>query len=265
MECKICHYECRLLGEIAFNKGHEKEDNIKIPEDGKYIPYYNCTFCGFIFTTYFDQWSDDQFKRYIYNDAFFSQDMNRSTKAEIPSKPTDSSSSSAASSSSYMDGLKLQHLIQQFQSGGLLKKEKTELNVLDFGSAGNPGDTAKAFIDNGYKITCYDPYTSGVKYEPLTGLFDVIYLVEVIEHCFDLDATLKLISGHLHDDGIILLTTNLQPYPAPADVINHWYITPRTGHVSIFTFKSLFVLFRKYQINLINNPTVLFGKKIKNR
>ena len=258
MKCKICKNKTHLLGKIAFNKGHEKEDDLKIPDGGEYIPYYNCGVCGFIFTAYFDQWSDDQFKKYIYNEAFFSQDMNKGANEGIESFPKDLSSS-------YIDGLKLQHLIQEFQLEGMLKKGKTALEILDFGSAGNPGDTAKAFIDNGYKITCYDPYTSGAEYEPLTGLFDVIYLIEVIEHCFDLDATLKLISGHLQYDGVVFLTTNLQPYPTPADVINHWYITPRTGHVSIFTFRSLFHLFKKYQINLINTPTILFGKKVKNK
>ena len=258
MKCKVCENESHLLGEISFIKGHEKEDNINIPEGGEYIPYYKCTFCGFIFTTYFDQWSNDKFKKYIYNEAFFSQDMNKNGEEGIPAKPKDYSSS-------YLDGLKLEFFIRQFQSSGILKKEKTELEILDFGSAGNPGDTAKAFIDNGYKVTCYDPYTSGVHYEPLAGLFDVIYLVEVIEHCCDLDSTLKLISGHLQGDGIVFLSTNLQPYPPPDDVINHWYITPRTGHVSIFTFRSLVALFKKYQINLINNQTILVGRKAKNR
>ena len=90
---------------------------------------------------------------------------------------------------------------------------------------------------------------------------DIIYLIEVIEHCCDVHGTAQFIANHLSEDGIILMTTTLHPFPYSKDIINSWYITPRTGHVSIFSFESLFQLFRKHKINIVDTKSILVGKK----
>ncbi len=254
-QCKICQNDAPVLGNVPFDKGNENEANKIVPNGHEMIPYHRCLSCGFIFADAFDEWNHKMFTKYIYNDNFFKglEGHGQSSRSEAQIE---------GMSSSYLDGLKLDTLIKQFQSTGFLKKHKSEMKILDFGSGGNPGDTAKALLDNDYQVMCHDPFAFISSADTLPRDFDIIYLIEVIEHCCDVHGTAQFIANHLSEDGIILMTTTLHPFPYSKDIINSWYITPRTGHVSIFSFESLFQLFRKHRINIVDSKSILVGKKI---
>ena len=81
-------------------------------------------------------------------------------------------------------------------------------------------------------------------------------MIEVIEHCHNLDAVLLYLSKHLARDGIIHIQTLLHSFPTPEDILSSWYIAPRNGHISIFTFQALAVMFRRYGINIVQT---IFG------
>ena len=253
-QCKICQNDAPVLGNVRFDKGNENEINKITPSGHEIVPYHRCLRCGFIFADAFDEWNHEMFTKYIYNENFF-----KGLKGHGPSSPPEGQVNEM--SSSYVDGLKLDTLIKQFQSTGFLKKSKSELKILDFGSGGNPGDTAKALLDNDYHVLCHDPFAFIGSVDKLPQNFDVIYLIEVIEHCCDVHGTAQFIANHLSQDGIILLTTALHAFPSTEDIINSWYITPRTGHVSIFSFQSLFELFHKHGVNIVDTKSILVGKK----
>ncbi len=250
--CKVCKSKTKFLGNIPFNRGNEGELNQKSPPGGESIPYFICSQCGFIFTSWFDKWNRKDFLEYIYNDAFFSGNIVGHGKNE------EENAVRPKYSPSYIDGLKLNDLIENFISQNLLKKPKNELKILDYGSG--VGDTAKALIDNRCNVTCFDPFADDSQLNVNNFHFDIIYLIEVIEHCHELPEVVNFLKQNLTAEGILLMSTNLHSFPPPSNIIDSWYITPRTGHVSIFTFRALFKLFKKVDIYLVETETVIFGK-----
>lgn len=133
IKCKCCNAEASFLGNLDFNCGHDSkiittEKPYQAPND---VPYYRCSNCGFIFTNHMDNWSKEDFQRKIYNttDAFKGKEEPRKTV-------------------SYQSG---QRIASYFQSA------KNEIRVLDFGSAGNPGNLGLAFLDQGFDLTSYEP------------------------------------------------------------------------------------------------------------
>ena len=248
--CKVCDSESSFLGLVKFEKGHENEDNLLKPKGGSHIPYYGCKSCGFIFTDFFDSWNVPKFRKYIYNQTFFSGDL-ANDGVPIEGK---------LRSLSYVNGLRIKILIERFIEAKFLLTNKDEMCILDYGSGGAPGDTAQALLDNNYKVNWYDPYapeSSNLE----ERVYDVIYLVEVIEHCQNLNQPLDFIDQFLDSKGILIMSTHLHPFPTPNDVLESWYITPRTGHVSIFTMPSIVQLFKRININIVNTGTSLVGKR----
>ena len=95
--------------------------------------------------------------------------------------------------------------------------------VLDYGAG--DGDLAEFLLDRGYKVAAYEP--SGSRRHRLVGRlaghggflgvigpetneqFDVVLMVEVIEHILDeeLDQGLRRVHGLLKDDGTLIVTT----------------------------------------------------------
>jgi isoleucyl-tRNA synthetase len=49
--------------------------------------------------------------------------------------------------------------------------------------------------------------------------------------------------------------------PAGNDILSSWYIAPRNGHISIFTLPAITLLFRRYEINIIQTAFGVFGFK----
>jgi hypothetical protein len=72
--CKICGGEALLFGVVDFNRSCEIPNGIALALTGTPIYYRRCGSCGFLFTDAFDNWNKDEFRTYIYNDAYCSVD-----------------------------------------------------------------------------------------------------------------------------------------------------------------------------------------------
>jgi hypothetical protein len=62
--CKICRHPAPFFDVVDLNKcaGFYAFGPAGVPVD-----YHRCDECGFLFTPFFDDWSEDDFRRFIYN------------------------------------------------------------------------------------------------------------------------------------------------------------------------------------------------------
>jgi 2-polyprenyl-6-hydroxyphenyl methylase/3-demethylubiquinone-9 3-methyltransferase len=236
--CKCCHASAPFLGMVDFNKTcMDVRGPRPFPPTGEVVPYYRCPNCGFIFTTYCDRWTQEEFRRRIYNDEYEKADYDPAI----------------------VDGLRATVSYQKGKNlAALLTGSKDRIRLLDFGASGNPGRTGQALIDSGFNVTSYEPYF-GDSSTRVEGTFDVIYALEVFEHCNDLAGVADFIAEHLAENGLLYFSTLLHPYPSNDSVLDSWYIAPRNGHISIFTFQAIAVLFRRVEINVVQSLYSLVG------
>lgn len=160
-----------------------------------------------MFTSFFDGWSHDDFKKYIYNDDYIKVDPDYVSLRRI---------GWANVFSSLLDSVR-------------------DLRILDYGSgAGVFEETMNNF---GYKnVASYDPFSSAAR---PAGRFDIITCVEVIEHTTDPSGTLDDILKFLNPGGIIILSQLMQPEDIKVIRVHWWYLGPRNGHVSTYTTMAL--------------------------
>lgn len=204
------------------------------------MPYWACGVCGFIFSTYMDEWTDAQFRKRIYNNDYIKADPPIPGRVDVPIKETPAYHKGKYIASFFPDARK-------------------EIRILDFGSGGDPGPTGLALIDEGFNVASYDPFRADTKTPE--GRFDLIVAIEVFEHITDLKKLGAFMKEHLCGDGLIWIQTLIHPFPAPPNVLGSWYIAPRNGHVSIFSLHAMTLFLRSYGINVAQTSVGLFGFK----
>ncbi|MBI4967947.1 MAG: class I SAM-dependent methyltransferase [Rhodospirillales bacterium] len=230
--CKCCLGETRGVGTVNWSRLHtEKPD----PGAGDLVPYYACGRCGFLFSTVADGWDIPLLRERIYKPerysaAGFDPDAHGSPPESVATEP-------------YRMGVGLSH----YFSGG-----QEWMRILDFGSGGNPGPIGQAFRDQGFRVDSYDPFVPDIAILP-EGAYDLILMIEVIEHCTDLDHLLRTLRSRLNPRGVLWIQTLLH-HDVSAQTLESWYVTPRNGHFSIFTLEALWFLFRRAGINIVQHP-----------
>jgi 2-polyprenyl-6-hydroxyphenyl methylase/3-demethylubiquinone-9 3-methyltransferase len=208
------------------------------------VPYFSCETCGFIFTDFADQWDAKEFVERIYNDEYRKAD---------PFLLVRGGSSFPKDTIAYHNGLAL---------ASRLHGAESKIRILDFGAGGNPGVTGSALIDCGFQLDSYEPYF-GEGTERPSGTYDVVILIEVIEHCHRLDDVVSDISRFLSETGFVYVSTAIHPTNHDRSVLDSWYIAPRNGHISIFSFPALCILFRRFGMNLVQTMHGLVAFKQK--
>ena len=74
-------------------------------------------------------------------------------------------------------------------------------------------------------------------------MFDIVFSSEVFEHVVNPEDTIKQICELTDSSGFVLFSTSLQPKDIEQIKCNWWYISPRNGHISIYTERSLEIAF----------------------
>jgi len=245
LRCKCCGGNSKYVGSVDFNKSCADRPGTRVfAVSDILVPYWKCDRCGFIFTNHTDQWSSLDFQRLIYNDEYIKADPPIPGRQDVPVKERPAYHTGKAISA-------------------LLHGSQKQINILDYGAGGNPGPTGLALIEDGFNVRSYEPHRAlGTEAAQLPeGSYQFIIAAEVFEHCHDLRDLVAFMDKHLCEDGIILIQTALHPHPAPADILGSWYISPRNGHVSIFTFPALAILFSRVRINIVQTVNGIFGFK----
>ncbi len=219
--CKICEEDTEWFDLVDFNKSC---DYTLYPRGlvGVPIVYRICLSCRFIFTDFFDRFSDNDWRRYIYNDDYATLDPEY-----LDIRPRRNASELAA----------------------LLMGKRTKIVGLDYG--GGNGQTAALLRMKGWTYDTYDPFGQTVMPPERLGKYNFCSAFEVFEHSPDpvqslhdilsmtsTERLMVLIGTATHDSAVSLQTR-----------LAWWYAAPRNGHVSLYSRKSLRILGSRCGLN----------------
>jgi len=220
--CKICGADAPFFGDVDFSKS-----TLPAPqaESGIPIAYYRCGHCEFLFTNAFDAWSSEDYAREIYN-----ADYGRVDPEFAVLRP---------------------NFCAQVLSE-LIAPRKGTIRLMDYG--GGQGAFARRMQELGFETYSYDPFFQDEKRDSLSPpdgeRFELINCREVIEHAPDPNAFVDDLLRFLADDGAVFLSTGTQP-PDILEIGLDWhYAAPRNGHISLFSQKSLDLLWTKHDLRL---------------
>ncbi|MDA8250104.1 MAG: class I SAM-dependent methyltransferase [Rhodospirillales bacterium] len=209
-ECKICRQPAVLDGLVDFNKSAEEAKGKFLPLSGIPVYYHKCTACGLIFTVSFDEWSKDDFLRYIYNDQYHIVDPDY-----LHDRPANNA-----------------NLVFNFT------QPVPHGQILDYG--GGNGKLAQILSERGRSAHSWDPMENDAAHRP-SSIFDVVTCFEVLEHTPTPIGTFREILSCLNERGVVLFSTLAVNLPDRQSA-NLWYVAPRNGHVTIYSRKSLDLL-----------------------
>ena len=211
-QCKCCGAEAVRYGVVDFHKNCEHYRSNALDLSGIPIYYHRCPMCGFIFTTAFDQFTNEDFGRFIYNEQYPLIDPDYKE-----ARPRGNA------------GL----LCNLFP----VNKPR---RMLDYG--GGSGLLAEALRTVGFpRVDTYDPFVQQHAARP-TSKYDLVLCFEVVEHSTKPREIFADIVSFLGAQAMAVVSTQMQP----KDIIKQgprWqYINPRAGHASIYSpgaFRSL--------------------------
>lgn len=229
--CKCCGAMAFPYGVVDFHKNCEAHRRQVLGISGIPIYYYRCPECRFLFTTAFDDFSTDDFRRHVYNEEYLLVDP-------------DYLGVRARSNAEF--------LVQLFPG-------PRPGRVLDYG--GGSGVLADCLRAAGFpEVENYDPFVPAHSNRP-DGRFDCVVCFEVVEHSTDPEDTFADMMDFLSEPGLIVFSTVLQPADIDRQGLSWWYAGPRNGHVSLFSRESLQALIEPYGFacaSFNNNLHVLY-------
>jgi 2-polyprenyl-6-hydroxyphenyl methylase/3-demethylubiquinone-9 3-methyltransferase len=197
-----------------FNRCCAEERGVFLPPLGVPVYYRRCGGCGLLFTDALDDWSDEAFAEHIYNDGYAAVDPDYEER-----RPLNNAS-----------------LICRTMKGS-----ERALDVLDFG--GGNGRFAAELSRAGFRSArTYDRFSPQHRARP-EGRFNLVTCFETLEHMPDPKGGAAEIASFLADDGLLILSTLVQPKEILQLRLHWWYVGARNGHVTIFTYKALARLF----------------------
>jgi SAM-dependent methyltransferase len=212
--CPVCREACSLFDVVDFNKSCEEATGKWLRVVGVPVYYARCINCEFCFAPEFSSWSADEFTTWIYNDEYALVDPDY-----IEKRPR----ANAA------------NLLAMFPNLPEFVRH------LDYG--GGTGLLAKLLRESNWNSTSCDPLVDkGIDIDNL-GKFDLISAFEVFEHVPDIQKLISDLRSLLSPDGLILFSTLLSDGNIrPGQRLNWWYASPRNGHISLYSRKSLSIL-----------------------
>jgi SAM-dependent methyltransferase len=216
--CPVCSAGCALLDVVDFNKSCEEVRGNFLTLTGIPIYYVQCTNCSFCYAPEFADWPLSEFEEKIYNQDYALVDPDY-----IDVRPR----ANAATLTS------------------LFGNNPQAIKHLDYG--GGSGVLANLLNEANFQSVSYDPFVDRQMEISQLGQFDLITAFEVFEHVPDVQQLMANLRALLAPDGIVLFSTllsdgNIQPNQR----LSWWYASPRNGHISLFSKKSLALLAQHY-------------------
>jgi SAM-dependent methyltransferase len=212
--CPVCNGSCSLHDVVDFNKSCEEAKGKFLGLAAIPIYYALCGNCGFCFAPEIAAWNLEEFSEKIYNDEYVLVDPDY-----VESRPK----ANAANLTS------------------MFSDHTFSFKHLDYG--GGDGLLTSLLNKSGWQSVSHDPFVNkNVSIDQL-GKFDLITAFEVFEHVPDPQHLMTSLRTLLSQNGVILFSTLLSDGKiVPNQRINWWYASPRNGHISLFSRKSLAIL-----------------------
>lgn len=211
MLCPVCSAACSLLDVVDLNKSCEEQRGKRLLLAGVPIYYALCGACGFCFAPQMHVWPLDKFEALIYNDDYVLVDP---------------------------DHLNVRPRANALRS---MFPNASGIRHLDYG--GGRGLLAKLLRESNWQSASYDPFVDRTTRPAQLGEFELITAFEVFEHVPDVQALMSDLRSLLSTDGLILFSTLLSDGKInPEQRLGWWYASPRNGHISLFSRKSLAIL-----------------------
>ncbi|MFO0995055.1 MAG: class I SAM-dependent methyltransferase [Alphaproteobacteria bacterium] len=208
--CKACGGAVRFFDIVDFQKCCSIERPYAFGISGIPVPYFRCTHCRFVQTNFLDDWTEHDFREFIYNADYVKVDP----EYELV-RPE-------------QQALRLSQVLSRLRS----------CRILDYGSG--TGLLRERLASLGFtQVENFDPFSSPAR---PSGTFEIITCVEVLEHSVEPRRTIEDIASLLAPGGCVLFSTGIQPANIDELRANWWYIGPRNGHISIFSIESLAIL-----------------------
>ena len=216
--CPVCSSPTALYDVVDFNKNCMETSGVFLPLSGVPIYYRRCTACAFTWAPEFRGWGDADFLNHIYN-----EDYARVDPDYLAARPQANAKAVAQ----------------------LFGKESARIRHLDYG--GGNGALSGLLAAQGWDSTSFDPFPGDGTAPETLGRFNLITAYEVFEHVPDVDALMRGLCALMDDHCLVLFTTLLNDSElAPHGRLNWWYASPRNGHISLFSLRSLTLLAEKH-------------------
>lgn len=216
--CPICSAPGEAFDVVDFNKNCMETSGHFLPLSGKPVYYHRCTDCGYTWAPEFANWSDDDFLREIYNDGYAAVDPDYAE-----SRPLGNA----------------QSIMKTFG------QSRDQLRHLDYG--GGNGRLSAALVAQGWQSASYDPFPARSGTPHAGSRYNLITAFEVFEHVPQPQAMMASLAVLLDEPGLLLFSTLVSDEQIrPGKRLTWWYASPRNGHISLFSRKSLKLLAKRH-------------------
>ncbi len=216
--CPVCGGSAKLLDVVDFNKSCEEQRGKFVPLAGVPIYYEQCESCNFCFAGEICQWPKERFSELIYN-----QDYKEFDPDYLGARPL-------ANAHAVLNGF---------------KDATSSIRHLDYG--GGDGLLSKTLTEHGWNSMTWDPFTQSSTDLRDLGCFNFITAFEVFEHVPDVHELMGHLKKLLQNPGIVIFSTLLLDGNIQGNSrLTWWYASPRNGHISLFSKRSLEILAAEY-------------------
>jgi 2-polyprenyl-3-methyl-5-hydroxy-6-metoxy-1,4-benzoquinol methylase len=212
----VCGGLYRLHHIVDFSHSCESRNGLELPKTDSFVEYHECENCGTIHAPTFDDWTDEEFSKHIYNDEYIKVDPEY-----VETRPS--------------------HFVNEIENRFSHIKETGR--HLDYG--GGNGFVSDSLVKRGWNSTTYDPY--GKTNTLPEGKFGLITAFEVFEHAQNPHRVMTTILSLLEDNGVLYASTALFD---KHESHMGWYIAPRNGHITIYTRKGMSILAKHYGLEV---------------
>lgn len=203
---------CDWLDVVDFNTCCHAEHSLRLGKSGMPVYYAQCKHCQFCYAPALHAWPPELLAQHVYNADYALLDPDY-----LESRP-------------HTSAQQLLTLLPQWAH--------TKHTHLDYG--GGQGLLAQLMQNHGWNSTSYDPFASPSNTKALDTRYDLLTAIEVLEHVQNLDLLRHILQRNLAPDGLLVFTTLLSDQRIiPGERLSWWYASPRNGHISLFSQKSL--------------------------